>query len=334
MNASPSANGEAGTSSPPTWALVLAFGLLYLSWGTTYLAIQKGVRDEQLPPALFGGVRVCLAGLVLLGFLAWRGQPVTLARGDRLAALLIGWCLFLGGNGLINMGQRTLPSGVAAVLTATVPLWIGLFAMAWPQGERLTGRGWLGLLLGLGGVLLLLAPKLHNPGSFLADLGPLLVLGSAACWALGSLLLRQRRWQTPHLTTAAYQMVLGGGSLTLLGLALGERQSLPDQITGGALGAFFYLLVVGSLVGFVTFNWLLGQVSAARVGTYAYVNPMVAVLVGWWLGGEEMTGWLLGGIVVILTGVALVRTGECHSAVDLPAAGSQQLFPEESLPQR
>ncbi len=309
-----SSDGRTKAKAAPGWALVLAFGLLYLSWGTTYLAIQKGVRDEQLPPALFGGLRVGLAGLVLLGYLALRGQPMILAPGDRRATLFIGWCLFLGGNGLINVGQRTLPSGVAAVLTATVPLWIGLFEMAWPRGDRLTGRGWLGVLLGLGGVLILLAPRLHDPSSFLTDLGPLLVLASAACWSLGSLLVRHRRWQTPHLTSAAYQMVLGGGSLALLGLALGEKQSLPEQITPGAAGAFFYLLIVGSLVGFVSFTWLLGHVSAARVGTYAYVNPLVAVLVGWWLGGEELTTWLGGGIVVILTGVALVRTGEHRQA--------------------
>src|SRR5262249_18580923 len=199
----------------------------------------------------------------------------------------------------------------------TTPLWIALMEMLWPGGDRLTGRGWLGLLIGLAGVLLLLAPKLHDPADFLVDAGPLLVLGSAASWSLGSLVMRYRRLGCSHLTAAAYQMILGGGSLTLLGLLLGEGGALTrDHFTAGAAFAFFYLLIVGSLVGFVAFNWLLGQVSAAQAGTYAYVNPLVAVLVGL-LDGEELTGWVVGGIVVTLAGVALVRGG--HGGRSLPA---------------
>ncbi|HYT91616.1 MAG TPA: EamA family transporter, partial [Gemmataceae bacterium] len=171
-----------------------------------------------------------------------------------------------------------------------------------------TGRGWAGLLVGLAGVLLLLGPKLENPADFVRDLSPLLVLGSACAWSLGSLLMRHHRLQGSHLTAAAYQMIVGGSCLTLVGLAAGEVQQLPEQITPGAVGAFCYLLIVGSLVGFVAYNWLLGHVSAAQASTYAYVNPAVAVLVGW-ADGEDMTPWLLGGIAVILAGVALVRGG-------------------------
>src|SRR5207237_252487 len=137
----------------------------------------------------------------------------------------------------------------------------------------------------------LLAPRLRDPADFLRDAGPLLVLGSAASWALGSVLLRHRRLAAPHLTTAAYQMILGGGSMALIGLLTGEASRLSaEQFTPTAVYAFFHLLVVGSLVGFVTYNWLLGHVSAALVGTYAYVNPMVAILVGWLLNGEAITG--------------------------------------------
>jgi drug/metabolite transporter (DMT)-like permease len=292
---------------PPTWALVLAFGLVYLSWGTTYLAIKKGVKDERLPPALFGGVRVCLAGAVLLGYLALRGRPVGLSGRACGGAALAGLVLFVGGNGLITAAERTVPSGVAAVLAASTPLWIGLLAMLWPRGERLGGRGWLGLVLGLGGVLLLLAPRLHGANSFVADWGPLMVLGSACSWALGSLIVRHRRSDGSHLTAAAYQMLLGGGGLAVVGLALGEADELtPDRLTVGAACAFFYLLIVGSLVGFVAYNWLLGHVPAAQVGTYAYVNPLVAILVGC-LDGEELTGGIVAGMAVILAGVALVR---------------------------
>jgi drug/metabolite transporter (DMT)-like permease len=298
---------------PAAWALLLAFLLVYLSWGTTYLAIKRGVKDEQLPPALFGGVRVCLAGALLLGYVALRGGRLRLDRRDLAGVVVGGLLLFVGGNGLITLAEKTVPSGVAAVLAATTPLWIALLEMLWPRGERLSGRGWLGLGIGLGGVLVLLAPKLNEPGDFLSDAGPFLVLGSAASWALGALVLRHWRVRASHLAGAGYQMFLGGGSLALLGLVLGETNALPATITAGAAASFVYLLIVGSLVGFVAFNWLLGHVSAARAGTYAYVNPVVAVLVGCLLDGEELTGWILGGITIILAGVALVRTSRVFS---------------------
>jgi drug/metabolite transporter (DMT)-like permease len=292
---------------PPAGALVLAFALVYLSWGTTFLAIKKGVQEEQLPPALFGGVRVCLAGVVLLGYLRLRGGPLRLPRGDWAVVAFVGVLMFMGGNGLLTVAERTMPSGLAAVLTATTPLWVAVLEWCRPGGDRVRAWGWLGLVLGLAGVALLLAPGLQEGAAFLGETGPFLVLGSACCWGLGSVVLRHRRLRGPHLTAAAYQMVLGGGGLALTGLFIGETGALPGHLTPGAAGAFLYLLVVGSLVGYVAFNWLLGHVPAPQVSTYSYVNPLVAVLVGCLLDGEEFTGWMAAGIAVILAGVALVR---------------------------
>jgi drug/metabolite transporter (DMT)-like permease len=293
---------------PATWTLVLAFTLVYLSWGTTFLAIKRGVKDEALPPALFGGTRVCLAGMLLLGYLALRGETLRLSRRDLLGVTLGGLLLFAGGNNFLAWSEQTVPSGVAAVLVATTPLWIALFEMFWPHGDRLGKRGWLGLGIGLVGVLLLLGPQVSDPADFLSDHGPFLVLCSAASWSLGALVLRHWRLRAAHLTVAAYQMLIGGGSQVFIGLALGEVAALPGEITPGAAGAFIYLLIFGSLVGFVAFNYLLGHVSAASAGTYAYVNPIVAVLVGCLLDGETLTGWIVSGIIVILAGVALVRS--------------------------
>jgi drug/metabolite transporter (DMT)-like permease len=284
--------------------VVLAFAVIYTSWGTTYRAIQIGVRNERLPPALFGGSRVALAGVILLAFLACRGDSLALKGRDLTALLLSSGLLFVAGNGLINVAEQTVNSGLAAVLVATTPLWIGLCEMFWPGGDRLTARGWLALVIGLGGVFVL-----KEPTSLGDDWGLLLVLGSSFAWALGSVVVRHRRLSCPHLTAAAYQMIAGGGCLTLLGFALGEWQRVPERLTPGAAATFLYLLIVGSLMGFVAFNWLLGHVPAARVGTYAYVNPVVAVFVGW-LAGEEITLELIGGILIILTAVALVRRGE------------------------
>jgi drug/metabolite transporter (DMT)-like permease len=301
------ANSATTHRRPPTWALVLAFALVCVCWGTTYLALKKGVKEEGLPPALFGGVRVCIAGGLILGWQLLRGQRIALPACDRVPLALCALLLFVGGNGMINVAGQTLDSGVSAVLAATTPLWIALFAMLLPAGERLSARGWLGLLLGLAGVLLLCVPVLKNAANLALEIGYVFVLISASCWALGSLVARHRRLTCPHLTAAAYQMILGGACLALVGLVCGETERLPERVTARAAGAFAWLLVVGSLLGFVAYNWLLAHVSAAQVGTYAYVNPAIAVLLGV-CDGEELTLWLLGGISVILVGVALVRS--------------------------
>ncbi len=293
---------------PAAWALVLAFSLVYVVWGTTYFAIKVGVHT--LPACLFGGVRIGCAGLVLFAILWLRGESLRLPRRELLIAAVVGMLLFVVGNGLVTVAEKTVDSGVTSVLVATTPLWIALAEMFWPGGERLTLRGWVGLLMGLAGVLVLLAPQLHEPRTFLGNLGPLLVLGSASAWSVGSILLRRFRRPGSHFVSAAYQMVLGGGALALVGVVTGELPALTrDKFTPDAVLAFFYLLMVSSLVAFLAYIWLLQHVSATLAGTYAYVNPAVAVLVGWLLGKEPITGWLVGGMLVILAGVALVRAG-------------------------
>jgi drug/metabolite transporter (DMT)-like permease len=274
-------------------------------------------------------VRVCIAGLLLLGWQIARGNKVQLQARDRLAIVLCALLLFVGGNGLINVAGQTLDSGLCAVLAATTPLWIGLFEMLWPAGERLSGRGWLGLLLGLSGVLLLCVPLLQNSERVDLDVGYLVVLGSACCWALGSLVSRHRRISCPHLTGAAYQMILGGGSLAAVGILCGEISRLPNHITTRAAASFLWLLVVGSLIGFVAFNWLLAHVPASRVGTYAYVNPAIAVVIGT-IDGEVPTIWLAGGIVIILVGVGLVRAG--HTPAPAEATATAQENTADAVP--
>jgi drug/metabolite transporter (DMT)-like permease len=293
---------------PAAWIIVLAFLIVYLAWGTTYFAIREGVRT--LPPALFGGLRIGSAGVILLLLLWLRGESLRLARRDLVIVTLSGVLHFVGGNGLITFAEETVDSGVTSVLASTTPLWIALGESLLPRGERLTLRGWTGVLVGLAGVLLLLAPRLQVPAALLADTGPLLVLASAACWSAGSLVLRHGRPGGSHFVSAAYQMALGGGGLALVGLIIGEVPRLTmASLTPTALWAFFYLLTVSSLIAFVAYTWLLRHVSASLTGTYAYVNPAVAVVVGWLLGGEAVTGWLVGGLVVVLIGVALVRSG-------------------------
>ena len=181
---------------PPSWTIWLAFTLIYLSWATTYLAIREGVHTERLPPALFGGVRVGLAGLILLIYLAMRGQRLRMPGRDFGWIVVTGLIMFVGGNGLMTAAEKTVPSNVAAVIAASTPVWIGLMESFWPHGDRLTGRGWLGLLLGLGGVAVVFGPQIETPAAFLEDAGPFMILGSACSWALGSLVLRHRRHST------------------------------------------------------------------------------------------------------------------------------------------
>src|SRR5579884_604702 len=204
---------------PAAGAVLVAFAVLCLSWGTTFLAIREGVR--YLPPALFGGTRVGLGGLVLLLYLAGRRQPLTLPRREVLTTGLLSVLLFVGGNGLITMGlgEKSMESGAAAVLGTTTPLWMALLETCWPRGDRLRWWGWLGMLGGLAGVLLLLPPP--RPADWVREPGPFLVLASAFFWALGSVCVRYQRRSGPHLTTAAYQMLLGGGALALTGVLLG-----------------------------------------------------------------------------------------------------------------
>jgi len=303
------------TSSAPSvrlspWRVGLALALVYLSWGTTYLATGHAVKS--LPPALFSGVRLCLAGLVLLCFVLLSGRRATLSGRDLAWSFLVGVFMFLGGNGLISYAQKTVPSGSAAVMAATTPLWMALLERAWPTGERLRLRGWLGLLAGLAGVMLLGADQLNATVTGLG-LGYLLAIGSAFCWAFGAFLQRRRLVASSVLTAAAWQLTLGDASLAFFGFCLGEGSQLTsEKFTPSAVFAFFYLLVVGSLVGFVAFTWLLGHVSVALASSHAYVNPVVALLVGWLLAGETLTLQVIAGMIVILGGVALVRSGTIH----------------------
>ncbi len=294
--------------SPAPLAIALAFAAVYLSWGTTYLASKIALMHEGYPPALFGGVRLSCAGLILLGVQHARGVPLRVSLRVFGQLLLISACLFLSANWLMNWGQSRVPSGVAAVIGASTPLWMGVIGLFWASTERLHPRGWVGLVVGMLGVLTLFVPLLLNQDSSIRTFHPFLIVGSCIFWSIGSLYSRQVALNLPHLTSAGYQMLLGGGCQVVLGVCLGEVDLLPDHVTPRAAGCFLYLLVFGSLVGFVAFNWLLGHVSAARVGTYAYVNPIIAVLVGRVVDDEPLTRWLLAGIAIILAGVYLVRS--------------------------
>jgi drug/metabolite transporter (DMT)-like permease len=297
------------TVRPARWAIVLAFALVYVCWGTTYLAIRVGV--QSFPPALFGGTRIAFAGVVMLLFLAVRRESLTLSWTEFLWSALTAFFLFVLGNGLITAGERTVESGVASVLVATTPIWAALIEMCWPHGDRLTARGWLGLFIGLGGVCLLVSDRLGKHTAALGDPGTILVITSSMAWAVGASILRHRRRHNAQFSTTAYQMIIGGLGLATVGVAFGEIDQLNwENVTPGAVYSFFHLLIFGSLVGYVAYVWLLKHVSVTKAATYAYVNPVVALIVGCAIGDEPFRLATVGGMVIVLAGVALVRTGE------------------------
>jgi drug/metabolite transporter (DMT)-like permease len=290
-------------------ALVAGFATLYLIWGSTYLGIKFAV--ETLPPLLMAGCRFLLAGSLLYAFLRWRGAPRPASR-DWLRAGWTGALLLLLGNGLVTLGQQTVPSGRAALIVATMPLWMVIICFFFYGGERPGLRVCLGLAAGFAGAVLLVKPPAGEPeaGSLW---GALLVAGAPLAWSVGSLETR-RRPGSHGLLTSAMQMLAGGALLLAAGSLLGEWHLLFTRtVLARSVTAFFYLTVAG-MVGFTTFAWMMRVASPTAVSTYAFVNPLVAVLLGWLLAGEALdaavllpTALIVGAVVLITLPRALLQ---------------------------
>lgn len=280
--------------APGKVALAL-FGV-YVLWGSTYLAIRIGV--ETLPPLLMAGVRFIVAGSAMYLWLRWRGAP-RLTRREWGAAAGTGVLLLAVGNGALAAAEQTVASGLAAVMVASVPLFVAVFAGV--GGEWPGRREWLGLALGTAGVVLL---NLESDMRA-SPAGALLLLLSPAAWALGSVWSRTAPLPKGALASAA-QMLMGGAVLVVAGLAFGER--FPAHPSTRSLLAVVYLMVFGSILGFTAYGFLIRTVRPALATSYAYVNPALAVLLGVALVGERVSAFGLVGMLVILGGVALVAT--------------------------
>jgi drug/metabolite transporter (DMT)-like permease len=277
---------------------VLALAAVYVVWGSTYFGVLVGL--EGFPPMLLSGVRFLVAGGVLLAILAAQGAPLPDAQQWR-AAVPIGLLLFTVGNGCVCVAEVHIGSGVAAVVVATMPLWMAVFAFF--SGERPSGREWLGIAIGFAAVLVLSAGA-----DLRADLWATLVLvGAPVGWALGSIIARRQPAGNGGLVAvAAVQMLAGGAGSALFGLASGERMTaLPGT---RPLVALLYLVLIGSFVGFLAFSWLLKHTRPALATSYAYVNPVLAVALGALLAGEPLTWQTLVATPLVATAVALVVT--------------------------
>jgi drug/metabolite transporter (DMT)-like permease len=292
-------------TSPSTLRLLLAFAAIYVIWGSTYLAILFAI--ETLPPFLMAGVRFLIAGgLVYAWARVFGGAPRPAAVQWRAAALL-GLLLLVGGNGLVVWSETRVPSGVAALLVAIVPGWMVLLDWLRPGGVRPARTIVLGLLLGLSGVAWLIGPEALLGGGRVDLLGAGALLVASFSWSAGSILSRQVALPKAQFLSTAMQMLAGGVALTLLGIGLGEPWRFDAAaVTLKSVLALAYLVVFGSIIGFTAYVWLLRVSTPARVSTYAYVNPVVAVLLGWALAGEALTSRMVVAASVIVLGVVLI----------------------------
>jgi drug/metabolite transporter (DMT)-like permease len=285
---------------PKRLKILLAFGVVYVVWGSTYLAIRVGVAT--LPPALFAAARFLAAGLLLAAYARLTGQLFPRRFSEWKTITVAAVFLLVGANGLVVWGEQWVASNQAALIAATVALWLAGFGMLGIQGESFSRRRLVGLLSGFAGVAVLMWPA---DGFVLEHFGAqFAILLAALSWAAGSIYMKRRRPATPPLMAAAMQSLTAGLLLAVIGCAAGETERWVWDTN--ALFALLYLIVFGSCLAYAAYVWLLHEVSPTALGTYAYVNPVVAVVLGGWLLGEGLSHTQMAGMIVILLGVLLV----------------------------
>ncbi len=308
-------------AAPSTSLVITAFAAVYLMWGSTYLAIRFAI--ETLPPLLMGGVRFFVAGAIL--YVAARGitgiRPTLRHWRD---AAIVGCFLVVGGNGCVTLAERTVPSSVAALVVAITPLWMVL--ADWMRGgQRPRAISWIGLALGLCGVGFIVAPTEAQPLQRGDLLGIVCLLGASMSWAYGSIWSRTASRPASPLLGVGMQMAAGGLALALVGILRGELASFDvSAVSMRSIVAWFHLLVAGALIGFTAYVWLLQVSTPARVSTYAYVNPVIAVLLGVWLGKEPLAANTLTGAVLVVLSVIIILRAPARS-------GSQKALVPTSL---
>ena len=310
------------------YRVYFAFALVYFFWGSTYLAIRIAV--EHIPAALLGGVRFLTAGPLMLAYCALSGRSIALNRKDLLRLLVLAVLLLTGGNVLLCYSEEYVPSGLAALIVAVVPLWVALIEAFIIKGDRLHARGWAGLGLGVAGLVVLLWPDLaplilgggrtYVHTMMLVATGVVL-LGSLS-WSVGSVISRRSQLGVGPFAATGWEMTLAGAVNLLLATAIGDWHQVQWSPRG--LAAVAYLIVFGSWVGFTAYIWLLEHVPTPKVATYAYVNPIVALIIGWLVAGERIDRYIVIGAAVIVAAVALVSSSKLASVT--------QASKKESLP--
>src|SRR5216110_3540372 len=296
--------------APTKIRIVIAFAALYLIWGSTYLGIRFAI--ETIPPFLMAGTRFLIAGLIMYA-IAWSQGIGKSSWANWRTSLIIGACLLLGGNGGVTISEKYIDSGLAALVVAIVPIYIVLLGWLTGMAPRPTPVMWMGLAGGFVGVGTLFGPGLHvhstagrNPA-----IGISILLVTSFIWSAGSLYSRVAKHAASPFLTAAQQMICGGILLLIGGIITGELPRFhPGSVSLLSLGSFVYLVLIGAVVGYTAYIWLLRHCEPAKVATYAYVNPIVAVLLGALFAGEKLTMRTLIAACLIIGSVALVITAQ------------------------
>jgi drug/metabolite transporter (DMT)-like permease len=299
--------------------VILAFGLVYLFWGSTYLAIDIAV--QTIPPALMCGIRFSIAGTVMLAVCAATGRKVLYSPKQIVLAATAGLLLLMGGNLTLSFAELAVPSGLAALIIAITPLWFLVLDSLLLGHHRISGRGKAGLALGILGLFILFWPELQAGTLGHRELwASVSLLFGSFSWALGSVL--SKRWQTGMdvFSATAWQVVAAGLGCILFALFAGDLSHVTWTARG--LGAVAYLVVCGSWIGYTAYIWLIANVPTSKVSTYAYVNPVVAVFLGWLVLHERVDRFILAGSAIVVLSVVLVNSAKVKEkivAAEIPA---------------
>ncbi len=287
--------------------MAVAFAAVYFCWGSTYLAIRFAI--ETMPPFLMAGIRFLLAGALVYSWERLRGAEREEPRHWKTAAA-VGGLLLLGGNGAVVHAQQTIPSGITALILGVSPFWMVLLSWLFFSGKRPSGRVMIGLLIGFTGIGLLIGPNRLSEGGMSVDpTGAAILIFATLCWTAGSLYSRGAPVPRSMMLFTGMQMLAGGALLTLAGLATGETARFhPGAFSTESMFGFAYLVVFGSLIGFSAYVYVLRHASVAAASTYAYVNPVVAVFLGWLIADEPMSGRTLVAAAIIISAVVMISS--------------------------
>jgi drug/metabolite transporter (DMT)-like permease len=293
-------------SKPPHWQTILAFAIIYLVWGSTFLAIRVGVHE--VPPFLFAAMRFLTAGILLH---AWTRATGTAAPKGRewAAASLLGLLIFVLDYGLLFWAERRVPSGLAAVILATIPVFMALSEILFLGTQKLTLRLACAMLAGIGGVVVLVNPSLGLGQAAVDGLGAIALVVAAISWSISSILTKKLPLPQSKMMSSSAQMLTGGFMLMLAASLLGDFRGFSVRaVSLNVWLALAYLIVAGSIIGFTAYVWLIHHESPTKVGTYAYVNPVIAVLLGYFFGGEALGARTVAGTILILVSVIVITT--------------------------
>jgi len=292
--------------TPSRFQLISAFAAVYIVWGSTYLAIKYAIIS--FPPFLMAGFRFLISSVIIFGIARFFSkEKIKLAYWKD--AFIVGGALLLGGNGGVVWAEQVVPSGLTALIVATVPIWMVLFDWMHPHGNKPTLKIVLGLAFGFTGLLIMISPSSILSGESVNLYGAGALLVATCAWAWGSVYSRHTNFPKSKLLTVAMEMAAGGLLLVLTGSLFGEWNNLHlTQLTPNSITAFLYLIAVGSVIGFTAYIWLLEAAGPAKASTYAYVNPVIAVILGWLIAGEEISGRIIVSALFIILGVVFIIT--------------------------